>query len=73
MLVLSRRRGQCVHIAGCIEIKVIDVGGGRVKLGFTAPPDVSIQRDDVRDAGQACPVAPETWEPCPAEMELCVS
>jgi carbon storage regulator len=50
MLVLSRKSGECVHIGDCIEVKVLAIDGCRVKLGFSAPPDVNIQRDEIRDA-----------------------
>ena len=66
MLVLSRRSGESVQIGAHIEVKVLEISGGRVKLGFTAPPDVAIQRDDVRSA---YPIAPETWVPCSAAIE----
>ncbi len=68
MLVLSRRNGECVHIGACIEVKVLEISGGKVKLGFTAPPDMSIQRDNIRGA---YPVASAAWEPCTSVLELC--
>ncbi len=48
MLVLSRKKGECVRIGQFIEVKVLEVGGGRVKLGFSAPPKVAIQRNEIR-------------------------
>jgi carbon storage regulator CsrA len=48
MLVLSRKHGECIRIGESIEIKVIEVSGGRVKLGLSAPANVSIQRNEIR-------------------------
>ena len=50
MLVLSRKHGQCVRIGDSIEVKVLEIEGGRVKLGFSAPPEVNIQREEIRHA-----------------------
>ena len=69
MLVLSRRSGDCVWIGGSIRVEVLEIVGGRVKLGFTAPPDVDIEREEIRGA-YAGHVAP--WQQCPASGELCV-
>ncbi len=49
MLVLARRSGECVRIGRSIEVKVLEISGNKVKLGFTAPPDVAIQRNEIRD------------------------
>ena len=68
MLVLSRRNGESVWIGGSVRVEVLEVGGGRVKLGFSAPPDVDILREEIRGA-QAGQVAP--WRECSAVGELC--
>jgi carbon storage regulator len=47
MLVLSRRNGERVRIGQYIEVTVLESQNGRVKLGFTAPPDVPIHREEV--------------------------
>ena len=47
MLVLSRKQGQTIRIGNSIELVVIKVHGDRVQLGFTAPPDVAIHREEV--------------------------
>ena len=47
MLVLSRKRGECVVIGKNIEVTVLEVHGDRVKLGFSSPADVSIHREEV--------------------------
>jgi carbon storage regulator len=48
MLVLSRKRGERIRIGDCVEVTVLAISGSRVKLGFSGPPDVWIQRDEVR-------------------------
>ncbi len=60
MLVLSRRVGEQVVIAGGICITVVGVEGGRVRLGVTAPPSVTVDRKEVaeRRALQAQVAAP---------------
>ena len=50
MLVLSRRTDERIVINRDIIITVLDVRDGRVKLGFDAPDDVSIDRQEVHDA-----------------------
>jgi carbon storage regulator len=47
MLVLSRKVGNRICIADNIEITVLRVRGNKVRLGVTAPCDVSIDRLEV--------------------------
>jgi carbon storage regulator len=47
MLVLSRKPGQRIRIAGTIELTVLKVCGSVVKLGFTGPTNVPIHREEV--------------------------
>lgn len=47
MLVLSRKKNEKVIIGENIEVRVIDVRGDRVKLGFVGPADVPIHREEV--------------------------
>jgi carbon storage regulator len=49
MLVLSRQRDQSVMIGDDIEVRVVDVRGDKVRLGFIAPRDVSVHRKEVYD------------------------
>jgi carbon storage regulator len=48
MLVLTRQPGQEVVICGNIRLTVVAIRGNQVRLGFTAPPDVVIQREELR-------------------------
>jgi carbon storage regulator len=61
MLVLSRKNGESVRIGDGIEVKVLAIDGTRVKLGFSAPPNVNIQREELRDV---YPRKCEEWEEC---------
>jgi len=47
MLVLSRRIGEQVVIDDNIVVTVISVRGNQVRLGFTAPAEVSICRQEL--------------------------
>ncbi len=49
MLVLTRKTHEKIIIDGNIEIEVVRVQGDRVRLGITAPNQVSIQRQEVRE------------------------
>jgi carbon storage regulator len=47
MLVLSRRVGEKVLIGNGTWIKVLEIKGDRVRLGFEADPEISIRREEV--------------------------
>lgn len=47
MLVLSRKRGERIVIGPNIELMVIDIRGDNVRLGFCAPLEVVIHRQEV--------------------------
>lgn len=47
MLVLTRKIGETVVIDGDIRITVAAVQGGKVRLAFDAPSEVSIHREEV--------------------------
>jgi carbon storage regulator len=47
MLVLSRKSGDSLVIAGSICVRVIEVKGGSVRLGIEAPKEVPVHRHEV--------------------------
>jgi carbon storage regulator len=47
MLVLSRKSAEAIEIGGGITVRVLDVRGGRVRLGIDAPQSVRIRRSEV--------------------------
>jgi len=49
MLVLSRKTEQTIMIGDDIEIKVVEIQGGTVKLGIAAPRNVSVHRREIYD------------------------
>ncbi len=47
MLVLSRKLQEEIVIGGNIRITVVEVAGGRVKLGITAPSEIPVHRAEI--------------------------
>lgn len=47
MLVLTRKKGEKVRISDEIILEIIEINQNSVKLGFTAPTDVKIYRDEL--------------------------
>jgi carbon storage regulator len=47
MLVLSRKIGERILVGDQVIITVTAIGGARVRLGITAPPHVSIRREEL--------------------------
>ena len=52
MLVLSRTKDESIMIGDDIEIVIVDVRGDKVRLGITAPRDISVHRKEVYEAIQ---------------------
>lgn len=47
MLVLTRKTGESVVIGDSVRVTVIELSPGVVRLGFEAPPEVAIHREEV--------------------------
>jgi carbon storage regulator len=47
MLVLSRKRGERIVIGTDVTVTVLEVRGDRVRLGFDAPVEVPVHREEV--------------------------
>ncbi len=47
MLVLTRKIGEEIIIGDGIRVQIIDTKGGRVRLGITAPRELSVHRSEV--------------------------
>ena len=47
MLELSRKAEESMYIGDNIKITVLDIRGGQVRIGITAPDDVKIHREEV--------------------------
>lgn len=52
MLVLSRKVGEDIVIGDSIRITVVEMRGGKVRIGVVAPRDVVVDRKEVHDARQ---------------------
>jgi carbon storage regulator len=50
MLIITRRRGEVLCIGEDIQIVIVNVDGMQVRLGITAPQEVSVDRQEIRDA-----------------------
>lgn len=48
MLVLTRKEDEGIVIDGRITVTVVEIRGGKVKLGVTAPKEVSVHRQEVQ-------------------------
>ena len=49
MLVLSRRVDESLLIDKDIKITVLDIKGGQVRLGITAPQSIKVHREEFFD------------------------
>jgi carbon storage regulator len=53
MLVLSRKVGEEVVIGEGIRVRVLAIQGNQIRLGFVAPRDVQIHREELLQPGRA--------------------
>ena len=47
MLVLSRRADESLYIGDDIKITILDIRGGQVRIGITAPDTIKVHREEV--------------------------
>ena len=47
LLVLSRRRDQTLVIGDNVEVTVLEIKGGQVRLGINDPKEVSVNRGEI--------------------------
>jgi carbon storage regulator len=52
MLVLSRQKDESIIIGDDVEVVIVDVRGDKVRLGITAPKNISVHRREVYEAIQ---------------------
>jgi len=59
MLVLTRKLGERIRIPSWdLTVTVLEIRGNTVRLGFTAPDDVAVYRDEVwARLGQPAPAS----------------
>lgn len=53
MLVLNRKMGESIILGENIEIRILDIQDGKIKIGIEAPREVSILRKEVYEAIKA--------------------
>ena len=49
MLILTRRPEESIIIDGDIKLKILSVNGNQVRIGFEAPEEVIIVREELLD------------------------
>lgn len=49
MLIIRRRRGESIVIGEDIEIEILETSPTQVKLGISAPKDVTVLRSEIRE------------------------
>lgn len=49
MLVLSRRENESIVVGNSVTIKVVGIRGNKVRLAIDAPPEVPVDRAEVRE------------------------
>ena len=47
MLILTRKLGESIVIGDNIKVTITDIKTGQIKLGITAPKDVTVNREEV--------------------------
>lgn len=47
MLVLSRHENEAIVIDGRIKVTVVEIRGGKIRLGIEAPPEIPVWREEL--------------------------
>ena len=50
MLVFTRKKDESLIIGNEIEVKILSIGSGQVKVGISAPRHISVHRHEVYEA-----------------------
>ncbi len=63
MLILTRKSGETITIGENIQIRILGVKGGQVRIGIDAPREISVNREEVhtriQTEGAAAVTSPE--------------
>lgn len=60
MRIFTRQPSQSLLIGDCISVTVLKIRGAEVRIGFKAPSDVRIQRQEVIRKAVRLPPQPES-------------
>lgn len=69
MLILSRRTDESIVIGDEVTITILSVKGKQVRIGITAPPDVSVHREEIYQRIQSGEPVEEATKPPEAEED----
>jgi carbon storage regulator len=69
MIVLSRKKNESVVINSNITVTIVEIREDKVRLGFVAPREVTIHREEVYDAIHSQAGAPPAPSTIPFEPE----
>jgi carbon storage regulator len=56
MLVLTRKVGEEIVIGDNIRVKLVEIRGGKVRIGIVAPEDVVVDRQEIHDKRMNAPI-----------------
>jgi carbon storage regulator len=63
MLILTRRVGETLKIGEDIEVTVLGLRGGQVRIGINAPRDVAVHREEILDRSPTALLSDDGAEP----------
>lgn len=63
MLVLTRKKDEGIIIGDTISITIVDIKGGQVRVGISAPPDTRIFRRELYEQIKQENTAALAWKP----------
>jgi len=49
VLVLTRRIGETLNIGDDVQVTIMGICGSQVRIGITAPKDVPVHREEIRE------------------------
>ena len=53
MLILTRKKGESLHIGDNIKIVITEIKGGDVRIGIDAPKELDVYREEIYKRIQA--------------------
>lgn len=69
MLVLTRKSGEALRIGPDIEVRIVQVTGGQVRIAIDAPTHVAIHREEVYERIAANNRQAALEAPCASDVE----